>query len=61
MDKITTYIKESMVELREGVTWPTWDELLNQAALVLVASLLIAGFIFVMDKVINLGLSFIYS
>jgi len=50
-----------MVELREGVTWPTWDELLNQAALVLVASLIIAGFIFVMDKVINLGLSFIYS
>jgi|MEHZ01.5.fsa_nt_MEHZ011470914.1_7 preprotein translocase subunit SecE len=44
-----SYIKESYSELVTKVTWPTWKELQESSVLVFVASLLIAGVVFVMD------------
>ena len=58
---MTLYIKESYNELLNKVTWPTWDSLLQSTIVVLIASLLIAGTIFVMDAVSSTVLDFIYS
>jgi preprotein translocase subunit SecE len=47
--KIRTYLEESWNELIHKVSWPTWSELQNSALIVMVASLIIAIIIFVMD------------
>ena len=49
MSQITNYITESYTELINKVTWPTWRELQESSILVFVASLLIAGEVFIMD------------
>ncbi|MCF8357793.1 MAG: preprotein translocase subunit SecE [Prolixibacteraceae bacterium] len=59
--KIKTYIKESYNELVHKVTWPTWKELQNSAVIVMVASIIIALVIFVMDLFFENLMDFIYS
>lgn len=49
MSKVTAYIKESYTELVEKVSWPTWEELQDSVIVVMIASLIIALIIFVMD------------
>ena len=49
MNKVSTYFKESYRELLEKVTWPTWNQLQSSAIVVLVASIIFALIIFVMD------------
>jgi len=49
MNDIILYIKESYNELVHKVTWPTWPMLFSSTRLVLVASAIIAGVIFLMD------------
>jgi len=49
MNRIIAYLKEAYQELRYKVTWPTWAELQNSAIVVLVASVLIAIMILLMD------------
>jgi len=61
MANVSTYIKESWEELTQKVTWPTWRELQSSAVLVLVASIIIALIIFVMDKGIYFALDKFYS
>ena len=53
MESLILYIKESYNELVHKVTWPTWPNLLSSTRLVLVASVLIALIIFVMDLIFN--------
>ncbi|WP_373721310.1 preprotein translocase subunit SecE [Bacteroides heparinolyticus] len=48
--KITNYIKESYDELVHKVSWPTRSELSSSAVVVLIASLLIALVVFIMDS-----------
>ncbi|MFD1553860.1 preprotein translocase subunit SecE [Putridiphycobacter roseus] len=57
MANIITYIEESYQELIHKVTWPTWNELQSTSIVVLVASLMFALSIFVMDYIfgINVG------
>ena len=47
--KVKTYLKESYDELVHKVSWPTWPELQNSAIVVLVASVIIALIVLVMD------------
>jgi preprotein translocase subunit SecE len=61
MNKISTYLKESYRELIEKVTWPTWLQLQQSTVIVLVATLLITGVVWVMDLVAQQALKFIYS
>jgi preprotein translocase subunit SecE len=61
MANVSTYIKESWEELTQKVTWPTWRELQSSAILVLVASVIIALIIFVMDQSIHFVLDKFYS
>ncbi|MEO1434012.1 MAG: preprotein translocase subunit SecE [Bacteroidota bacterium] len=51
MEKLRLYIKESYNELLNKVTWPTWSELQSNTILVLVASIIIALIILLMDNV----------
>jgi preprotein translocase subunit SecE len=61
MNKVTTYLRESYRELVEKVTWPTWLQLQQSTIIVLVATLLITGVVWVMDLVSQSALHFIYS
>ena len=61
MAKVSEFIKESYVELTQKVTWPTWGELWNSSILVLVASLIIALIILLMDKTVYFILHQFYT
>jgi len=52
---IIKYIEESYDELVHKVTWPTWSELQSTSIIVLVASVLFALSIFVMDYVFGIN------
>ena len=54
-------IKESYNELVYKVSWPTQKQLINSSVLVLIASIIIAVFIWVVDKIFNLLMELIYS
>jgi preprotein translocase subunit SecE len=61
MDKVLTYFRESYAELMYKVTWPTMSELQNSTVVVLVASLIIALLIALMDHVSRLSLDGFYG
>ena len=60
MEKITLYVKESYHELVNKVTWPSWISLQQSSVLVLVASLIIALIVFIMDLISKQSLNLIY-
>ncbi|MFT6321909.1 MAG: preprotein translocase subunit SecE [Granulosicoccus sp.] len=60
MDRIQLYLKESYNELVNKVTWPTWSKLLQDARLVLVASLILSLIIFLMDMAAQGLLGLVY-
>lgn len=49
MAKLVEFVKGSVDELKTKVTWPSYNDLQSSSALVLVASLIIALMIGVMD------------
>jgi len=49
MSKIKKYFQEVYSELMHKVSWPTWKELQSSAIVVMIASLIIALIIAVMD------------
>ena len=59
--KLIQDIKESYDELVYKVSWPTQKQLINSSVLVLIASIIIAVFIWAVDKVFNLLMETIYS
>jgi preprotein translocase subunit SecE len=52
MDKSATFLREVRSEMGK-VTWPTGNELKGQTLVVIIAVLLIAGFIGLVDLVLN--------
>ncbi|MCB0584196.1 MAG: preprotein translocase subunit SecE [Phaeodactylibacter sp.] len=61
MERLKLYIIESYNELVHKVTWPTWANLQSSTVLVLVASLILALVIFLMDVFSKSVLDMIYS
>jgi len=59
--KLINDIKESYNELVYKVSWPTQKQLINSSVLVLIASIIIAVFIWVVDKIFNLLMELVYS
>lgn len=55
MASLKTYFAESYNELMHKVSWPTWKELQGSAIIVLVAALIIAVIVFVMDFVFGVN------
>jgi preprotein translocase subunit SecE len=47
--KLKLYFQEAFNELIRKVSWPSWSDLQSSAIVVMVASLIIALIIFVMD------------
>lgn len=50
LEKIRNSLQLTTEELVNKVTWPTWDELQSSAIVVLVASLIIAMLVFLVDS-----------
>lgn len=61
MEKIKLYIRESYNELVHKVTWPTWANLNSSTIVVVIASLIIAAIVFVMDVISKGILDTIYG
>lgn len=61
MSKITDSFRESYYELTNKVTWPSWQNLVSSTILVLVASIIFALIVFVMDTFSKQLLDLIYS
>lgn len=59
--KLLRDIKESYNELVYKVSWPTQRQVVNSAVLVLIASIIIAAFIWVVDFVFNKLMELIYG
>ena len=49
MDKLTLYVTEAYEELMHKVSWPTWAELQQSAIVVLVAAVVMAIMVLLMD------------
>ena len=61
MNSVITYCKEAYDELVHKVTWPTNKELTSQAILVLVASLIIALLVWIVDTAFEELMKLVYS
>jgi len=59
--KLKLYFQEAFNELIHKVSWPTWSDLQSSALVVMVASLIIALLIFVMDYSFQNLMDLIYS
>ena len=59
--KLLRDIKDSYNELVYKVSWPTQRQVVNSAVLVLIASIIIAVFIWVVDFIFNKLMELIYS
>ena len=61
MSKFINYLKESYTELTQKVTWPNWEKLQSSAMLVLVATIILAAVIWVIDFAFQHLMEFIYA
>ena len=59
--KIISYFKESYTELVQKVSWPTRAELTNSAIVVLIASIILALVVWLMDVSFETIMTFIYG
>ena len=59
--KLAESIKESYNEMVHKVTWPTSKELTQSTVLVLVASIILALIVLLMDQIFENLMSFIYG
>lgn len=59
--KLLTDIQESYTELRYKTSWPTKGQLIKSAIIVLIASIILALVIFVMDQIVENFMKLIYS
>lgn len=61
MNKLRLYFEETYNELVHKVSWPTWSELQSSAVIVMVASVIIALIVFLMDSSFSFMLEKIYQ
>jgi len=54
-EKIITFFEDVVKEMKK-VTWPTKDELKDSTNVVLIATLIIAVFVYAIDLIVNWGL-----
>jgi len=61
MEKLVQSIRESYNELINKVSWPSWPNLQQSTILVLVASLIIALLVFIMDSLSKQIVDILYN
>jgi preprotein translocase subunit SecE len=59
--KLLTNIEEAYDELRYKTSWPSKKQLIKSAIIVMIASVIIALIIFIMDQVVDNIMHLIYS
>jgi len=59
--KVIKYLNDAYNELLHKVSWPTWGELQSSSVVVMIASLIIAMIVFVMDYSFENIMGFIYG
>ena len=59
--KIKAYFADVYNELVNKVSWPSWSELQSSATIVMIASVIIALIILVMDQIVDHLMHFIYG
>ncbi len=59
--KLKLYIQEAFNELVNKVTWPSWSDLQSSAIVVMIASLIIAFTVFLMDESFRSIMKMIYK
>jgi preprotein translocase subunit SecE len=52
--KVVTYYEETVVELKK-VTWPTKDEVRGSTFVVILTSIILSAFVFVVDRLLSMG------
>jgi preprotein translocase subunit SecE len=61
MNKIAHYFRESIKELTEKVSWPTWPQLQQSTMIVLAATLVVTFIVLAMDFATGNAFKFIYK
>ncbi|MFT4753912.1 MAG: preprotein translocase subunit SecE [Salibacteraceae bacterium] len=61
MNKLKSYLADSYNELRYKVSWPTMKELQGSSVLVLVASFIMAGIVYLLDASFGQVMKLIYE
>ena len=61
MEKLKTFFREYSDELLHKVQWPKFEELQDSTLVVLVASLILAIVIALMDSVFRISMQFFYE
>ena len=61
MKKFINYCKESFIELTKKTTWPTWEKLQSSAILVLIATVILAALLWVVDFAFQHLMTAIYT
>lgn len=61
MNKIANYFRDSYLELKNKVSWPTWPQLQQSTMIVLAATIVITLIVLAMDFVFGNGLKFVYN
>ena len=61
MSKLKSYVADSYNELRYNVSWPTMKELQGSSVLVLVASFIMAGIVYLLDASFGQVMKLIYE
>ena len=59
--KIIDGLKESYTELVQKVSWPSKDELMQSSVIVLVASLLMASIVWLIDTIFEKLMTIVYD
>ncbi|MBX7204480.1 MAG: preprotein translocase subunit SecE [Bacteroidia bacterium] len=61
MEKVIAYLKSTSEELMTKVSWPTWEELQSSTIIVMVASIIFAGVVFIIDFTSNFAMEIFYK
>jgi len=61
MQKLIAFIRESVVEMRDKVSWPKYKDLQSSSVLVLVASVIFAVMIGVFDLAFDNAMTWFYG
>ena len=61
MRKFINYLKESYVELTKKTSWPNWEKLQSSAFLVMVATIILAAALWIIDYAFQHLMTLIYT
>lgn len=61
MSSFIDFVKNSVIEFREKVEWPKWNELQSSMIIVAVSAVLLAVFTFGVDTLFSVSIKNLYS